>query len=145
MAGATPTATRSTGRSTRQKAVIDAALAEADGFVTAQELHERIKSQGDRVGLATVYRFLQTLTDAGEIDQLRLPDGEAAYRRCSRGHHHHLVCRVCGRAVEVEGPAVERWAARVADAHGFTEVRHTVEIQGRCADCSSAAGRAERM
>jgi Fur family transcriptional regulator, ferric uptake regulator len=125
-------------RSTRQKAAIHAALDEAEEFLTAQELHDRLRHQGERVGLATVYRSLQALSDAGEVDQLRTDDGETAYRRCSRGHHHHLVCRQCGRTVEVEGPAVEHWADKVALAHGFTEVSHTLEIFGLCSACSSA-------
>jgi Fur family transcriptional regulator, ferric uptake regulator len=124
-------------RSTRQKAAINTALEQADEFLTAQELHERLRSQGERVGLATVYRSLQALSDAGEVDQLRTDDGETAYRRCSRGHHHHLVCRSCGRTVEVEGPAVEHWADKVALAHGFTDVSHTLEIFGLCSACAS--------
>jgi Fur family ferric uptake transcriptional regulator len=46
------------------------------------------------------------------------------------------VCRTCGRTVEVEGPAVERWATKVAEEHGFAEVSHTLEIFGRCPSCS---------
>ena len=65
---------------------------------------------GDKVGLATVYRNLQAMAADGEIDMLRTDDGEAVYRACSTGHHHHLVCRDCGRTVEVEGPTVEAWA-----------------------------------
>ncbi len=68
---------------------------------------------------------------------LRTDDGEAVYRRCSRSHHHHLVCRRCGRTVEVEGPAVERWAEKVADEHGYTDVSHQVEIFGTCPACSA--------
>jgi Fur family ferric uptake transcriptional regulator len=57
------------------------------------------------------------------------------YRRCTSGaHHHHLVCRECGRTVEVEGPAVERWADAVAAQHGFRDVSHTLEIFGTCRD-----------
>ena len=55
-------------------------------------------------------------------------------------HHHHVVCRSCGLAVEVTGDAVERWAEAVAAAHGFTQVRHTVEMDGLCAACSAARG-----
>ena len=50
--------------------------------------------------------------------------------------HHHLVCRACGRTVEVEGPAVEKWADRIAAENGFVEVSHTVEIFGTCQDCA---------
>jgi len=90
------------------------------------------------VGLATVYRTLQAMAADGEIDMLRTDDGEAVYRRCSTGHHHHhLLCRSCGRTVEVEGPAVERWADKVSAEHGFVDVRHTLEIVGTCADCAA--------
>jgi Fur family ferric uptake transcriptional regulator len=86
-----------------------------------------------------VYRTLQALADAGEVDVLRTGSGEAVYRRCaSDDHHHHLVCRRCGRAVEIAGPAVETWAQRVADEHGFTDLSHTVEIFGLCRECSAA-------
>ena len=50
------------------------------------------------------------------------------------GHHHHLVCRECGRSVEVEGPEVEQWAERVAAAAGYTDISHTVELFGLCAN-----------
>jgi len=123
-------------RPTRQRAAVAAVLAETGEFRSAQELHALLREGGDKVGLATVYRNLQAMAAEGEIDMLRTDEGEAVYRACSTGHHHHLVCRVCGRTVEVEGPAVEAWAARVSAEHGFTEVRHTLEIFGTCADCT---------
>ncbi|MFI9118637.1 Fur family transcriptional regulator [Streptomyces bikiniensis] len=125
------------GRSTRQRAAVSAALNEVDEFRSAQELHDMLKHRGDSVGLTTVYRTLQSLADAGEVDALRTSDGETVYRRCSTGdHHHHLVCRLCGKAVEVEGPMVEQWAEAIAAEHGFVNVAHTVEIFGTCAECA---------
>jgi len=123
-------------RSTRQRAAVSALLAETDEFRSAQDLHDLLRRRGDAVGLTTVYRTLQSLADAGEVDVLRTDDGESVYRRCSAGHHHHLVCRSCGRTVEVAGPTVERWADQVAAEHGFTEVSHTLEIFGTCAACT---------
>jgi Fur family ferric uptake transcriptional regulator len=125
-------------RSTWQKAAISAALDEIEAFVTAQELHDLLRRRGQQVGLATVYRCLQTLADANKVDVLRTTDGETAYRRCSQGHHHHLVCRSCGRTVEVEGPGVENWADKIASTHGYTDISHTLEIFGTCAACSQA-------
>ena len=127
------------GRSTRQRAAVAAALDEVDEFRSAQDLHDMLKHQGDSVGLTTVYRTLQSLADAGEVDVLRTRDGESVYRRCSTGdHHHHLVCRVCGKAVEVEGPAVEKWAEAIAAEHGYRErgphggdLRHLRGLRGR--------------
>jgi Fur family ferric uptake transcriptional regulator len=124
-------------RTTKQRQAVLSALDEANHFCTAQELHEVLRHRGDKVGLATVYRSLQLMADAEEVDVLRGEAGEASYRRCSTKHHHHLVCRSCGRAVEVSGPAVETWADRVASENGFTDVSHTVELSGVCAACST--------
>jgi Fur family ferric uptake transcriptional regulator len=122
-------------RATRQRAAVSAALEDLDEFRSAQNLYVILRSRGEDIGLTTVYRALQALVDAGAVDVLRTTDGEAVYRRCSSQHHHHLVCRTCGRTVEVEGPAVERWAARVAAENRFQDVTHTLEILGLCADC----------
>jgi Fur family ferric uptake transcriptional regulator len=135
----TVTQTPGITRNTRQRGEVLALLEETADFQTAQQLHEALRARGARVGLTTVYRTLQILTDAGEIDTMRLPSGEQLYRRCSRTqHHHHLVCRQCGAAVEVEGPMVESWADRVAAQHGYRDVSHTVEIFGTCARCAAA-------
>lgn len=128
-----------TRKPTRQQAAVGAMLAELDDFTSAQDLHAKLRAGGTTVGLATVYRTLQTMAADGSVDVLRTDDGEAIYRSCSTTHHHHLVCRHCGKTVEVEGPAVERWAASVSTEHGFTAVTHHVEIFGLCTDCSAAA------
>jgi Fur family ferric uptake transcriptional regulator len=120
-------------RATKQRAAIVAALGSAEGFKSAQDIHADLRRAGGSVGLTTVYRALQSLADAGEVDALRKDDGETVYRQCSTpSHHHHLVCRLCGRSVEVEGPEVERWADRVAAEHGFTGISHQVEVFGVC-------------
>jgi Fur family ferric uptake transcriptional regulator len=126
----------STPRATRQRAAVSTVLDNLDDFRSAQDIHDVLRHRGDPVGLSTVYRTLQALADAGEVDVLRTDDGESVYRRCSTGHHHHLVCRSCGRTVEVEGAAVERWATRTAAEHGFTDVTHTLEVFGTCAACA---------
>lgn len=122
-------------RNTRQRRAVAAVLDELDGFASAQQIHELLDKRGEHVGLSTVYRNLQALVEAGNVDALRGDDGETRYRQCSSGHHHHLVCRACGRTVEVEGPTVEQWADRVADEHRFTDVSHTLEIFGTCSNC----------
>ena len=125
-------------RATRQRAAVAEALGTEHTFRSAQELYESMRASGERVGLTTVYRTLQALATAGEVDVLRTADGEAVYRRChTDDHHHHLVCRTCGTTVELAADEVESWTAAVADRHGFTEVSHTVEVFGRCAACRS--------
>lgn len=126
-------------RSTRQRAAVAALLEEFEEFRSAQEVHDLLRRRGERIGLTTVYRSLQILASSGKIDMLRGPDGETFYRRCSDGHHHHLVCRTCGRTVEFDLPVVERTADKVARENGFTDVSHTLEIFGLCAQCSTPA------
>ena len=127
-------------RPTRQRAAVQTLLSGTDDFTSAQDLHARLRGAGQTVGLATVYRTLQAMAADGEVDMLRTDDGEAVYRRCSTGHHHHLVCRTCGATVEVEGPAVEKWTGSIAAEHGYADISHTLEIVGTCADCA-AGGR----
>ena len=128
-------------RHTRQRAEVLALLAGTGEFRSAQELHAALRDRGVAVGLTTVYRTLQLLADAGEVDQMRPLGGEQLYRRCtSNRHHHHLVCRECGATVEVEDPAVERWAQKMAADHDFTDVSHTLEVFGLCARCSAHGG-----
>lgn len=123
-------------RATRQRAAIIALLDTVDEFRSAQELHDELRRRGENIGLTTVYRTLQSLSAAELVDMVRTDTGESVYRRCAaHDHHHHLVCRSCGSAVEVSGREVEAWAAEVAQAHGFSDVNHTIELFGTCADC----------
>ena len=123
-------------RATRQRAAISALLENLDDFRSAQELHDELRRRGEGIGLTTVYRTLQSMAAAGLVDTLRTDTGESVYRRCSDHHHHHLVCRVCGCTVEVQGGHVETWAADVAREHGFSDVSHTIEIFGVCGGCA---------
>ncbi len=123
-------------RQTRQRTAVSAALGAANEFLSAQEIHDVLRQQGDRVGLTTVYRALQTMVDDDVVDVIVRDDGESVYRSCSEHHHHHLVCRRCRATIEVEAPAVESWAEEVAAQHGFTDVAHTVEVFGVCPDCA---------
>lgn len=123
-------------RSTRQRAEIRDALAACAEFRTAQRLHADLCARGRPVGLTTVYRVLAWLANRGEVDVMRLPSGEHLYRRCqASGHHHHLVCRRCGRTVEIDDLGVDIRAEQAAAQHGFTDVAHTIEIFGTCAAC----------
>lgn len=127
-------------RNTWQRGAVRDALGEQDGFVSAQELHHGIVANGPQpIGLATVYRALGELVASGEADSLQSPEGEVLYRACSSsGHHHHLICRECGRTVEIAADEVEAWAQHVASAHGFSDPAHVVDIFGVCSVCSSA-------
>jgi Fur family ferric uptake transcriptional regulator len=129
---------RATGgsRQTRQRTAIERYLADCAGFQTAQQIHDHLRGLGEVISLATVYRTLQQLADADRVDVLPSEDHQTAYRRCSSGHHHHLICRRCGTAVEIGGEQVERWTAEVAALHGYTSPNHAIEIYGLCSSCT---------
>jgi Fur family ferric uptake transcriptional regulator len=123
-------------RNTWQKDAVKHALGEAAGFVSAQQLHLVLRNHGSTIGLATVYRALADLANQGEADSLQSKDGELLYRACGTEHHHHLICRSCGKTVEIEASKVEAWADEVAKSHGFTQPSHTIDIFGVCASCN---------
>jgi Fur family ferric uptake transcriptional regulator len=143
---AEPATTRPAGRvrNTKQAAAVEQVLHDADGFRTAQQVFDEVRRRGKGIGLTTVYRHLNLLADHGSADVVHRADGESQYRLCgdpavtlgSEEHHHHVVCRVCGRSVEVSGPEVEAWAERVAREAGYTDVSHTLEVFGRCPEHS---------
>jgi Fur family ferric uptake transcriptional regulator len=111
------------------------ALKRQGKFASAQSVYQLLRKDGESTGLATVYRTLQKAAARNTVDVLRKDDGEALYRLCETGHHHHLVCTSCGKTIEVEGSAVERWANTVAKNNGFRKVSHVVELFGLCAKC----------
>ena len=122
-------------RNTWQKDAVRDALRAAEGFVSARQLHAQLQSAGSPIRLATVYRNLSQLVEAGDADSLQSPDGENLFRGCSSGHHHHLICRECGKTLELSASEVETWANRVGAEHGFADIDHVVDLFGVCGSC----------
>jgi Fur family ferric uptake transcriptional regulator len=125
-------------RPTRQRKAIEDLLSEFHDFRSAQQIHATLRERGGNIGLATVYRTLGLMVHSGQVDVLTREDGETVYLQCSQQHHHHLLCRSCGRSIEIAGQAVVQWADAVAKQHGYTDISHTLEVFGLCPDCSPA-------
>lgn len=124
-------------RMTRQRAAVLDLLGDTPEFRSAQQLHEELLGRGESIGLATVYRNLTVLAEQGRVDVMRIGE-ENLFRKCEQTHHHHhLVCRECGRTVELAGDAIERWALGLAAETGFTDIDHTLELVGLCAECTA--------
>ena len=122
-------------RATRQRVTVLSELMDEHDDVTAQQLHERLRQRGERLGLATVYRTLGLLAEEGVIDSLSHRQGELCYRLCGLGHQHHLVCSSCHRVVELDECELGPWLERISEAHGFVTTSHRLEVSGLCADC----------
>ena len=129
--------TETRGRNTVQRAAVLAVMGDSAHFRTAQDIYADLRAQGARVGLTTVYRHLQRLSDEGIIHSLQTPDRQTAYRLCTAAHHHHLVCTRCGAGVEIPGTEFEEWAAGEASSRGYSGVTHKVEIFGTCPACAA--------
>ena len=125
-------------RITRQRLLVLEALAGEPHDATAQQIHERLRGAGERVGLATVYRTLGSLHEAGAIDALAHRRGETCFRLCGDEHHHHLLCSECHRVIELGDCDLQGWLDEVAAAHGFVASDHQLEITGVCATCRAA-------
>ena len=106
---------------------------------TADDIYAAVRAEIGAISRQGVYDGLAALTDKGILRRIEPAGSPARYEDRVGDNHHHLVCRACGRTVEVEGPAVEAWADRVAGHHGFSDVTHTIEIFGTCADCAGSA------
>jgi Fur family transcriptional regulator, ferric uptake regulator len=122
-------------RPTPQRVRVAVELMRETDDVTAQELHARLRKRGDRLGLATVYRTLSLLADAGAVDTLSHHPGELCYRWCGDDHHHHLVCSTCHRVVEVGECELDPWLEDLSARHGFVLTGHRLELAGVCATC----------
>ena len=119
-------------RSTRQRDAIFAAFADAGRPLTPQELLSAAQSQVPGLGIATVYRNIKALVDAGDLVTVPLPGQAARYEPAGHGHHHHFHCTLCDRVFEVHGcPGdMKRLAPR-----GFKVEAHELTLIGHCADC----------
>jgi Fur family ferric uptake transcriptional regulator len=123
---------------TQQRRAVLRALTQVPGFISAQELHARLRHAGNMVALATVYRALRVLADAGQIDATRAASGERLFRYCAEpGCAYFLVCDRCGVHISLDACPVEEWAAVVAAQHGFADISLVVEITGRCPACGT--------
>ncbi|MGH2661659.1 MAG: Fur family transcriptional regulator [Actinomycetota bacterium] len=127
-------------RPTTQRVAIIRALEGKDRPVTAQALHEEVRSRTGP-GLATVYRTLRALAAAGTAEMFEAGEGEVAYKLCEVVHHHHLICDRCGQVQTIPSCEVEDWAATVARRRGFSVTGHRADVYGLCRSCRSRTRR----
>jgi len=105
--------------------------------LSAQEIFDRLRGARRPVGIASVYRTLDTLADLRLVKRIDAGDGIARYEPSppDGDHHHHLVCRDCGKVEAFSDPRLERALDRVADGVGYAVEEHEVVLTGACSDC----------
>ena len=119
-----------------RNAVLDY-LAARDSCVSAQELHDGLRSEGRAVGIASVYRVLDQLTELRLVHRVDLADGVTRFEPALPGgeHHHHLVCGSCGKVEPFDDAPLERALSRVAGDRGYELDQHDVVLQRSCGEC----------
>ncbi|MDE2481544.1 MAG: transcriptional repressor [bacterium] len=105
-------------------------------FFSAAEIHRRLDEHEHKVSLSTVYRTLEHLRERGEVTERADDAGEATYKMCApTHHHHHAICRACGRVEDVDCSTMEQLAESLRSVHGFELDEHKMEFTGRCRAC----------
>ena len=127
-------------KSTQQRELILEEFLRAGSHLSTEELYLRLRRKNPRIGYATVHRSLKLFAECGIAEQRHFGDGQARYEASDHDEHHdHLICVACGKIVEFEDPRIEALQVEVAGAHGFSIVRHRLELYGRCPECVKAS------
>ena len=123
-------------KQTKQRKIVVSHFLNLDSHVDAEDLYESVRSEGFNIGLATIYRTLNLLKDAGLVEQRSFADGRAVFEVLKPGNHHdHIVCIDCGRIVEFENEEIEALQKIEASKFGFVLTSHRLELYGRCEPC----------
>lgn len=107
--------------------------------LSAEEVHQRLLGQQEKVSLATVYRTLRLLSSMGLLQELELPEGGRRYELACDAHrdHHHLVCVRCGCTAEFEDPAVLLAGEHASQRHGFRLLECVLNVRALCPRCAA--------
>jgi Fur family ferric uptake transcriptional regulator len=120
-----------------RNAVVEA-LARHDCAVTALDLDDELRRRQPPVGRASVYRALEQLEQLGLVRRLEVSRGIAGYERIEPDghHHHHAICRTCGRMVPFEDTKLEQAIHKLCEQMDFEVTEHDVVLRGRCERCA---------
>ena len=126
---------------TSQRLLVLEVMAEHPGeHLTTEEIYDLVRISCPEIGLATIYRTVQILSDLHLIDKVSFDDGIARYELGEEGsdmrhHHHHAICLKCGSVSSFEDDLLERLEEALKDRMGFEVVDHEVKLYGYCSKC----------
>ncbi len=122
--------------SKQREQILDIFL-KTEKHTTINDLYDLVRKKNPKIGLATVYRSMKVICDAGLARETDFGDGTKRFEhKYKHQHHDHLVCLKCGRIIEVVSPGIEKLQERLAKKHKFSAVRYRMEIFGICSSCN---------
>ena len=127
-------------RPTRQRRAVAAVMQSFGDFRSAQDIHDLLRQTGENVGLSTVYRTLDSLTELGVVEHVHFAHGAAAYHLAPTDHRH-LVCESCGTVIDVPADLLDEVSRTVDERYGFELRAHHFGLSGRCARCRAELSR----
>ena len=135
--------THASYRLTRPRQAVADLIGSHNGHFTAADLLDEARRRRVALGRATLFRNLELFSELGALERLDLPNGEHAYVACEpEQHHHHVVCRNCGKSVEVEDSGLQSVVSEIARRSGYRVDTHRLELFGLCPSCAAAEGTA---
>ena len=127
-------------RLTPQRMLIIEALHNADQHISAEEIYEQLHSRYPYANISTVYRTLELLKKLDLVTETDFGEGRVRYHAAEKGHHHHLVCRSCGKIIDLEEAALYPLKETLLQEYGFdADLRH-LAISGECSECRRKKG-----
>lgn len=134
-------------RLTPQRELVIRIFAEHPGeHLSAEEVHQLVKKDFQDIGLATVYRSLELLTDLEILNRISFDDGRARYEfnQEETHRHHHLVCIRCGKVDEYGEDLLDPLEGRILKERGFHVLDHELKFYGLCRSCAAKREKTER-
>ena len=126
---------------TQRVAILEVLNSRPGKHLTAEEIYDYVKKKYPEIGIATVYRTIQMLSELNLIDKLNLGDGYVRYEISKTSkeeachHHHHLICLDCGSIYAFKDDLLETLEGRINETMGFEVVDHEVKLYGHCKKC----------
>jgi Fur family ferric uptake transcriptional regulator len=133
-------------KQTQQRRLIIQHFLDLNTHVDAEELHRRVNAEGHDIGLATIYRTLNLLTEAGLVDQKSFQDGRSVFEISHPdSHHDHLICTECRQVVEFEDQEIEDLQEKIATKYGMRLRTHRLDLFGQCLDKVACLARKKKL
>ena len=123
-------------RKTKQKTAIYNVILSAKGPMSVEHIHEATKKSLPKIGIATIYRNIKQLLEAGSIVQLTLPKGEVVYESASLAHHHHFHCQSCDKVFDIHSCPLSKKDIEKVLPIGFSASFHSITLEGICSTCN---------